>query len=989
VLVVGRDVIPTAPIELTEPNQVKRWSAGSPISAGDCDEIIYSNTPHCGSLNINCNNIWIADDCQVTQGQRKACRVQFGFFNNDAGFPIDSVDVVLFNACPQAGGQQIPGSFQTFQGPFTNGVVHQVDLFLDNLPIPDVVWPATRVHLPNGHSQQAGALIACAAEIGFTENRYSRTTCNDTYGGLYAGMDLVIEGGFNVEDIGACCNDISGQCSDDVPQADCQELGDRWKIGQLCADLDPPCGEFNDECVVAQDITCGQTIQFSNLDATENLNDDPFVCSPDGQGQQPARTLYFKFTATATSATVSTCDTDGASDTIVSMYGSCDVFGEELGCDHDRCDPHARLCVDGLTIGEEYIVLVSQAIGGAPGNVTLQLSCTSECAEEPIGACCIAGGDLCFDMTEPDCRANSGNWRGEGTSCDDDPDPCSRSCGSGEVLWDNDLTPNGVNGRAISPPSFPNIRVVDDFVVPTGLVWRIEDFHFNVIEDAGWTDGNRVQVYVRAHDANTGGPVQGANNELVNVTVPSFTKRALGVQYFGRDDYDYCVLFGAQTFNLPGGRYWIGSRNISGAGAGTNYWMTSSGDPDGPDTPGWFSLDGGVSFSAEGATWDHAFTVTGGLGEAQNGACCHGDGTCEDGVPGDQCREQFDRFVADTLCANLNPPCSEVPGGCCIEGGGCTRNPVWVCDGDTDGDGQVNPVDSGLVQANFGSTDEQDLCNYDVDCDGQINPVDSGIVQSLFGTCNAPRAECGGGGGGECVVVGATDCADRGGQFLGNGTDCEDDPCGFATGACCVDGECVGTTREADCAGRWFSGGDCDAGFQCPGDACWDNNLVPDGVNGRALSPPAFPNIRVVDDVFVSSSCPLHNLHTNMIEDAGWVPSGTITVYVYDDGGGQPQNDGLVAEDTVSYIRMATGDEYFGRANYDYWIQNLAIDLPQGTYWVGTRDGNGGGAGSNYWMTSNGGPDGGPSSTGWFSLNGGTTFEAEGDGWHHAFEVQP
>ena len=78
--------------------------------------------------------------------------------------------------------------------------------------------------------------------------------------------------------------------------------------------------------------------------------------------------------------------------------------------------------------------------------------------------------------------------------------------------------------------------------------------------------------------------------------------------------------------------------------------------------------------------------------------------------------------------------------GVCVFG--CVRDPEWICDGDVDGDGQVNPVDSGLVQAAFGSADDQDLCNYDVDCDGQINPVDSGIVQSLFGTCNAPRGVC-------------------------------------------------------------------------------------------------------------------------------------------------------------------------------------------------------------------------------------------------------
>ena len=75
-------------------------------------------------------------------------------------------------------------------------------------------------------------------------------------------------------------------------------------------------------------------------------------------------------------------------------------------------------------------------------------------------------------------------------------------------------------------------------------------------------------------------------------------------------------------------------------------------------------------------------------------------------------------------------------------GDGCTRDPEWLCDGDVDGDAQVNPVDSGLVQSAFGSAEEQDLCNYDVDCDGQINPVDSGIVQSLFGTCEEPREVC-------------------------------------------------------------------------------------------------------------------------------------------------------------------------------------------------------------------------------------------------------
>jgi hypothetical protein len=77
--------------------------------------------------------------------------------------------------------------------------------------------------------------------------------------------------------------------------------------------------------------------------------------------------------------------------------------------------------------------------------------------------------------------------------------------------------------------------------------------------------------------------------------------------------------------------------------------------------------------------------------------------------------------------------------------GGCIRDPLWVCDGDVDGNGAVNPVDVGLVQAEFCGADdcpEEALCQYDLDCNGSINPVDSGLVQSLFGTCDPPRGVC-------------------------------------------------------------------------------------------------------------------------------------------------------------------------------------------------------------------------------------------------------
>jgi hypothetical protein len=80
-----------------------------------------------------------------------------------------------------------------------------------------------------------------------------------------------------------------------------------------------------------------------------------------------------------------------------------------------------------------------------------------------------------------------------------------------------------------------------------------------------------------------------------------------------------------------------------------------------------------------------------------------------------------------------------------VPSAGCVRAPAWICDGDVDGNGAVNPVDVGLVQSSFCTPDDcdaQDLCQYDIDCNGAINPVDAGIVQSLFGACDPPRDVC-------------------------------------------------------------------------------------------------------------------------------------------------------------------------------------------------------------------------------------------------------
>ena len=171
------------------------------------------------------------------------------------------------------------------------------------------------------------------------------------------------------------------------------------------------------------------------------------------------------------------------------------------------------------------------------------------------------------------------------------------------LLWDNEMTPNGFSGRAISPPNFPDIRVADDFTVDISGRFTIEDFHANVIEDAGWTDGGEITLEIRADSGGQPGDIVGSHTG-------EYTRMFLDMQYFGRDDYDYWIE--GIDISLPDGTYWATIRNASGGGAGTNYWMTSDGGADGPgSSTGFFSLDGGGSWAEEGAGWHHAFQVTG------------------------------------------------------------------------------------------------------------------------------------------------------------------------------------------------------------------------------------------------------------------------------------------------------------------------------------------------------------------------------------------
>ncbi len=180
----------------------------------------------------------------------------------------------------------------------------------------------------------------------------------------------------------------------------------------------------------------------------------------------------------------------------------------------------------------------------------------------------------------------------------------------------------------------------------------------------------------------------------------------------------------------------------------------------------------------------------------------------------------------------------------------CCDSPA-LCDGDANGDGLVDPLDSGFILARFGLDASDPVnCQADVNCDGLIDPLDSGYVLARFGVCNEPVAcplgggvpgECGepGGCGDQCGNVPLNDCCE---VHIEPGCDSvcgEPDDGGVEECVCAVDIFCCESEWDAACVEivELFSCADCsdnnpncDAGGGPANDDCEDAVPLEDGV---------------------------------------------------------------------------------------------------------------------------------------------------------------
>ena len=231
------------------------------------------------------------------------------------------------------------------------------------------------------------------------------------------------------------------------------------------------------------------------------------------------------------------------------------------------------------------------------------------------------------------------------------------------------------------------------------------------------------------------------------------------------------------------------------------------------------------------------------------GACCGEN--CEDKK---KCNCNGN-FIPNILCAGnegTDNTCLDEPlGACCIVSGSqtfCEDFTETECAGYNDGGDTSSVFHPGQLcvdepcdfdpPVETGACCNNGLCSQtsSVDCDGHFTPDETCNNITCIGACCGENIVDG------CQETNFQDCINQSGTWQGDGTLCEvvcppdDDTGGDPVGACCINGNCSPQT-ESNCAnagGQWYEeNSDC-GDVTCPGNeydtfsCCDDNN---DGVN--------------------------------------------------------------------------------------------------------------------------------------------------------------
>ncbi|UCD76464.1 MAG: hypothetical protein JSV91_05975 [Phycisphaerales bacterium] len=147
--------------------------------------------------------------------------------------------------------------------------------------------------------------------------------------------------------------------------------------------------------------------------------------------------------------------------------------------------------------------------------------------------------------------------------------------------------------------------------------------------------------------------------------------------------------------------------------------------------------------------------------------------------------------------------------------------PTDDCAEDLNDDGTVDIDDLFAVLAAWGPCPPDQFCEADFDYSGEVDIDDIFSILAAWGPCAPIGACCL--WDGTCLDLTADECAMQGDSIWLADYTCDTYECpDWPNGACCVDGECVETDTEYECAllgGNWYLDDDCTQ-FDCPTSHC-------------------------------------------------------------------------------------------------------------------------------------------------------------------------
>ncbi len=389
---------------------------------------------------------WVVDDV-VFQGPAHVTDLHWWCVTDEA-YVFENTDdwIVLADAGGQPGAViveewDVPNTrFWTGEyGPWAGRPLYIYTLYVDLVLPPGTYWFGMRPVNQGGGQNFWMTAPVIGSEIWFQSNSfgYPNFVIGNTVFGASHDVTFCVTGDTQIEP-GACCDDATGDCIDDVPVEQCPAPL-RFASGVLCIDLEPPCGEVTGACC---DAATGDCVEMTGPECAArdwDYQGDWTTCDPN-----PCPNPFchdYEVNAPVENATGSTCgmgddcalqpteeviykvEIPNDGEWVFSLCGSTyDTYlfvgttccGMEIGENDDFCGLQSQLSAV-ITAGTYYVDI--EGYSGC-GDYVLNVYQVEECVVE-----CPPGGldeaEPCDQDTNGGCNTDPANPPTTPISCGD------------------------------------------------------------------------------------------------------------------------------------------------------------------------------------------------------------------------------------------------------------------------------------------------------------------------------------------------------------------------------------------------------------------------------------------------------------------------------------------------------------------------------------------------------------------------------------------